>query len=572
MTDQTIMSGMPDLQAEDRKRQVLIVEDEEVNSALLNAYLEPEYEVLFAETGEAALAAIRGRVETLSLVLLDLILPDMNGLDILREIKKDANFSRIPVIVLTSDTDSEVESLNSGASDFIPKPYPDREIIMARVRRCIELSENRDLIRWTERDHLTGLYNREYFYRFAEQYDVFHREEVMDALLVDVNHFRLINERFGKAYADGVLRRIGTELYAAVREGGGIVCRREADSFQVYCPHRTDYAALADRVTAAACGGDRGRVRIRIGVYSGVDKAIDMERRFDHAKNAADTIRGSLLTSVAIYDDALHEKEVFAERLLDDFQDAIEQRQFAVFFQPKFDIRPEKPVLCGAEALVRWKHPELGMVSPAVFVPLFESNGLIRDLDNYVWREAAARLKDWKARLGRSVPVSVNVSRIDMLDPDLEENLRNLVVSSGLDFGDLHLEITESAYTQDASQIVTEVSRLREMGFKIEMDDFGSGYSSLNMISSLPIDALKLDMQFIRSAFSENGNTRMIGITIDISRSIEVPMIAEGVETEEQMLTLKRMGCDIVQGYYFAKPMPAGEFERFLTERIQNSQ
>ena len=572
MTDQTIMSGMPDLQAEDRKRQVLIVEDEEVNSALLNAYLEPEYEVLFAETGEAALAAIRGRVETLSLVLLDLILPDMNGLDILREIKKDANFSRIPVIVLTSDTDSEVESLNSGASDFIPKPYPDREIIMARVRRCIELSENRDLIRWTERDHLTGLYNREYFYRFAEQYDVFHREEVMDALLVDVNHFRLINERFGKAYADGVLRRIGTELYAAVREGGGIVCRREADSFQVYCPHRTDYAALADRVTAAACGGDRGRVRIRIGVYSGVDKAIDMERRFDHAKNAADTIRGSLLTSVAIYDDALHEKEVFAERLLDDFQDAIEQRQFAVFFQPKFDIRPEKPVLCGAEALVRWKHPELGMVSPAVFVPLFESNGLIRDLDNYVWREAAVRLKDWKARLGRSVPVSVNVSRIDMLDPDLEENLRNLVVSSGLDFGDLHLEITESAYTQDASQIVTEVSRLREMGFKIEMDDFGSGYSSLNMISSLPIDALKLDMQFIRSAFSENGNTRMIGITIDISRSIEVPMIAEGVETEEQMLTLKRMGCDIVQGYYFAKPMPAGEFERFLTERIQNSQ
>ena len=313
-------------------------------------------------------------------------------------------------------------------------------------------------------------------------------------------------------------------------------------------------------------------MRIRIGVYSGVDKAIDMERRFDHAKNAADTIRGSLLTSVAIYDDALHEKEVFAERLLDDFQDAIEQRQFAVFFQPKFDIRPEKPVLCGAEALVRWKHPELGMVSPAVFVPLFESNGLIRDLDNYVWREAAARLKDWKARLGRSVPVSVNVSRIDMLDPDLEENLRNLVVSSGLDFGDLHLEITESAYTQDASQIVTEVSRLREMGFKIEMDDFGSGYSSLSMISSLPIDALKLDMQFIRSAFSENGNTRMIGITIDISRSIEVPMIAEGVETEEQMLTLKRMGCDIVQGYYFAKPMPAGEFERFLTERIQNSQ
>ena len=566
MTDFTIMGGMPDFQAEHRKRQVLIVEDEFVNRELLNAYLESEYEILLAETGKEALESIREHIEALSLVLLDLILPDMNGLDILREVKNDTELSRIPVIVLTSDKESEVESLNIGASDFISKPYPRHEVILARVRRCIELSENRDLIRWTERDHLTGLYNREYFYRFADRYDVFHRDGPMDAVLVDVNHFRMINERFGRAYADGVLRRIGAELHRVVQEDGGIACRREADSFQVYCPHRTDYAELADRIMAAASGDDRARVRIRIGVYSCADKMIEMERRFDHAKNAADTIRNSVLTSVAVYDDALHDQEVFAERLLDDFPDAIEQHQFIVFFQPKFDIRPDKPVLCGAEALVRWKHPELGMVSPGVFVPLFESNGLIRELDNYVWREAAGRLRDWKERLRRIVPVSVNVSRIDMLDPDLTENLRNLIDESGLDFGDLHLEITESAYTEDAAQIVAEVVRLREMGFRIEMDDFGSGYSSLNMISTLPIDALKLDMHFIRTAFSANGNTRMIGITLDISRALNVPMIAEGVETEEQMLALKQMGCDIVQGYYFAKPMPPEEFEAFLKE------
>ena len=315
MNDRTQMSGMPDLNTGDRKRLVLIVEDEFVNRELLSAYLENEYEIIFAQTGGEALEAIRTHIDLLSVVLLDLILPDMNGLEILRTIKKDLDMSRIPVIVLTSDKESEVESLNTGANDFISKPYPRHEIILARIRRCIELSENRDLVRWTERDHLTGLYNREYFYRYAEQYDLYHRGEETDALVVDISHFRLINERFGRAYADEVLRRIGGELLAAVKETGGIVCRREADTFQVYCPHQPDYAPFAERITAAACGESKGRVRIRVGVYSRVDRNIEMERRFDYAKNAADTIRNSFSASVAVYDDALHEQEVFTERL-----------------------------------------------------------------------------------------------------------------------------------------------------------------------------------------------------------------------------------------------------------------
>ena len=564
MNGQTPMSGMPDLYAEDRKRLVLIVEDEYINRELLKAYLENDYELLFAETGAEALDTIRARSETLSLVLLDLILPDLNGLEILRLIKQDAELTRIPIIVLTSDTESEVESLNTGASDFISKPYPRHEVIMARVRRCIELSENRDLIRWTERDHITGLFNREYFYRYAEQYDLFHSDEPTDALVVDIRHFHMVNERFGKAYGDDMLRKIGSELLRMARLYGGIVCRREADTFQVYCPHRTDYDMLVQEIADTVNTDMHCHIRLRVGVYAEVDKRLEIERRFDHAKVAADSIRNDFTVSVAMYDDNLHKKEVFAERLLDDFHDALAQKQFVVHFQPKFDIRPETPVLCGAEALVRWQHPELGMVSPGVFIPLFESNGLIRDLDNYVWREAAAQIRAWKDGVGRSVPVSVNVSRVDMMDPELAETLRGIILENGIDFSDLHLEITESAYTQDAKQIANVVSSLREMGFLIEMDDFGSGYSSLNMISALPIDALKLDMLFIRTAFSEKGNTRMIEITLDISHSLSVPMIAEGVETKEQMLALKELGCDIVQGYYFAKPMPASGFESFL--------
>ena len=561
--------GMPVPGTQGRKRRILIVEDEMINREILRLNLDSEYEILCAETGAEALAAIRENVDTLSLVLLDLILPDMHGMEILRAVRQDMDVSRIPVIVLTSDKESEVESLNTGANDFISKPYPRQEIILARVRRCIELSENRDLIRGTERDHLTGLYNREYFYRYAERYDLYHRGEETDALVVDVSHFRLINERFGKAYGDRVLQRIGAELLACVKDRGGIVCRREADTFQVYCPHAGDYTSLAARVTAAACGESKSRVRIRVGVCARADRIADMQQRFDRAKSAADTIRNSYSASVAVYDDALHEKEMFAERLLDDFGYALAEKQFAVYFQPKYDIRPDRPVLYGAEALVRWKHPELGMVSPGVFVPLFESNGLIRDLDNYVWREAAAQVRAWKDKFGRAVPVSLNVSRIDMLDPELTDTLRSLVEENGLDYGDLHLEITESAYTQDAAQIVAVVAGLREMGFEIEMDDFGSGYSSLNMLSTLPIDALKLDMVFIRTAFSGNGDMRMLEITLDISRALAVPMIAEGVETEEQMLVLKKMGCDVVQGYWFSRPVPPEEFEAFLKQPVR---
>ena len=506
------------------------------------------------------------RADQLSLILLDLILPDMHGLDILRTLKAEPRCAAIPVIIMTSDKDSEVESLTIGASDFIPKPYPMPKVVQARILRTIELSEDRDIIRSTEWDSLTGLYNRDYFYRYAEQFDLHHKDMSMDAIVVDVNHFHMINERYGKAYGDEVLKRIGEKVRDIVKDSGGIVCRREADTFLVYCPHRTDYAEILEQASAGLAGEGRAdsRVRLRMGVYSDVDKTLEIERRFDRAKLAAGSARSSFARAIAIYDNDLHESEIFAEQLLEDFEDAVREKQFVVFYQPKFDIRPADPALSSAEALVRWKHPTLGMVSPGVFIPLLEKNGLIQELDRYVWRETAAQIRDWKNRLGRSVPVSVNVSRIDLFDPDLTNLMERIVTDNGLEPSELLLEITESAYTQDSDRIIAAVKQLRDKGFRIEMDDFGSGYSSLNMISSLPIDALKLDMQFIRHAFQERKNTRMLEVVIDIADSLGVPTIAEGVETAEQLFTLRSMGCDIVQGYYFSRPVPDAEFEPFL--------
>ena len=554
------------------KRQILVADDEFINRELLRAVLKDSYELLFASNGKEALDLAHENKDTLSLILLDLMMPVMSGIEMLKLAKSDPSIAQIPIIVISADQDSEIECLTIGATDFIPKPYPQPGVIQARVLRTIELSEDRQIINSTERDNLTGLYNREYFYRYAEQYDQYHKNVDMDAIVIDVNHFHMINERFGTMYGDKVLRNIGEALRASVSDNGGIVCRREADTFMVYCPHGLDYEKLLDdtSVRLASENAEGNRVWLRMGVYACADKTLEIQRRFDRAKMAADTVQGSFTKRIGIYDSTLHEKELYSEQLIENFDAAIKEHQFSVFYQPKFDVQPEIPVLASAEALVRWKHPKLGMISPGVFIPLFETNGLIQRLDLYVWREAAAQIRDWKDRLGFSVPVSVNVSRIDMYDPHLVDTLLEILKENGLSTRDMLLEITESAYTQDSEQIVETVNRLRRLGFRIEMDDFGTGYSSLNMISTLPIDALKLDMQFIRSAFSGRKDTRMLEVIIDIADYLCVPVIAEGVETEDQLVALREMGCDFVQGYYFSRPVPNEEYEEFILERIRH--
>ncbi|MBQ6622540.1 MAG: EAL domain-containing protein [Mogibacterium sp.] len=548
------------------KRRILIIEDELINQQLLAMMLE-EYELLFAETGAEALELLQRDGETVSLILLDLNLPDLHGLEVLRRIRSQEATARIPVIVMTAEKDAEVECLTLGAIDFIPKPYPRPEIVRARVLRTIELSEDRDIIRWTERDQLTGLFNKEYFFRYAVQYDVYHREVPTDAIVLDVNHFHMINERYGRAYGDEVLRKISGRLQEAAQDAGGIVCRREADTFLIYCPHREDYEDILETASVGLDGS--GRVRLRMGVYPQTDKSLEIERRFDRAKSASDTVKADFTRTIAFYDESLHREEVFEEKLLEDFRRAIDRKEFQIYFQPKFDIRSADPVLSSAEALVRWEHPEFGRLSPGVFVPLFEKNGLILALDRYVWREAAGYVRSWKDRLGITLPVSVNISRIDMHDPELVAGLEKIVRETGLETGELILEITESAYTQDVGMMIGKVTELREKGFLIEMDDFGSGYSSLNMISAMPLDALKLDMMFIRNAFRARKDTRLLEVVIALSESLGVPTIAEGVETAEQMLTLKSMGCELVQGYYFSRPLPAAEFEEFLRQQTR---
>ncbi|MBR3318167.1 MAG: amino acid permease [Atopobiaceae bacterium] len=554
------------------KRHVLVVDDESINQMILGNMLEESYDVLYASDGTEALEQVKAHQDELAIVLLDLRMPKMGGMEVLKVMKEEEELRDIPVIVITADQSAEVDCLKIGAIDFIPKPYPSIEIVQARVNRCIELSEKRNIIKSTERDSLTNLLNLDYFLRYVRMYDQHYSEMPMDAIVLDVNRFHMLNERYGKQYGDSVLARIGQRVRQISREIGGVCCRREADVFLIYCPHKDNYEHILDMASQGLVDEDvsKNRVRLRMGVYSEVDKSLQIDRRFDYAKIAANTVRSGYQKAIGIYDTKMHEAELFRERLLEDFKPSLESNRFMVYFQPKFDIRPESPVLASAEALVRWDHPELGIISPGLFIPLLEDNGLILDLDQFVWREAAARIRDWKDRFNFAVPVSVNVSRIDMLTPNLKSIFAEILETYQLSADDLMLEITESAYTGDSDQVISTAKELRGMGmgFRIEMDDFGTGYSSLGMLSRLPIDALKLDMSFIRNAFGETRDVRMIELIIDIADYLHVPVVAEGVETEEQYTVLKTMGCDYVQGYYFSKPVPSEEFDHFIVERV----
>lgn len=304
-------------------------------------------------------------------------------------------------------------------------------------------------------------------------------------------------------------------------------------------------------------------IQLRMGVMPW-QKDTPPQQLLEGALIACNLARGYFKDHLVIFDDKAREREALEHRLEGDLRRAIDNREFEVHYQPKYDIQTEPPTLKSAEALVRWRHPELGMIPPGDFIPLFERNGQINLLDKYVWEEAARQIAAWREKYGVTVPVSVNLSRVDVFDPELESTLEALIKKNGLEYGDLKLEVTESACTENPYQVIDVIERLRKKGFEIEMDDFGSGYSSLNMLSTMPIDVLKMDRMFIGNIKHNAKDIQLVELILGIARNLKVPVIAEGVETEAQLKLLKEMGCELVQGFYFSRPLPASEFERHM--------
>lgn len=547
-----------------QKKQILIVEDNGFNRAMLSEILSDEYQVLEAENGQEALDILRHHKNSIALILLDVMMPVMDGYTFLDKVKVDADLALIPVIVMTQgdSEEDEVSALAHGATDFVPKPYRPR-VILSRMANIIKLRETAALVNQFQYDRLTGLYSKEFFYQKVRERLNENPEKEYTIVSSNIENFKLYNDTFGTKAGDRLLCESASALQMVVGEKG-ICGRYNADRF-LCLQEREQETKDRDNFfnnSHSAPSGKMHQVSMKWGIYEITDRSVSIEQMCDRALLAADSIKGQYNLHFAVYDDALRSKLLREQAITDAMEIALNEEQFIVYFQPKYSLNEE--CMVGAEALVRWIHPEWGFMSPGVFIPLFEKNGFIPHLDQYVWEKVCARLRDWKNKGYAIVPVSVNVSRADVYQMNLVETLVEITQKYEINPAYLHLEITESAYAENPGQIISTVNELRNLGFIIEMDDFGSGYSSLNMLNQMKMDILKLDMKFIQNEMAKSVNQSILNYVISMSHGIGLSVVAEGVETREQLERLREIGCDYVQGYYFAKPMPGTEYEELL--------
>ena len=547
-----------------QQKQILVVEDNEINRAVLSSILSDSYQVLEAENGQAALELLEQRKEDISLILLDIMMPVMDGYTFLSIVQKDAQLSLIPVIVMTQENseEEEIAALEHGANDFLPKPYRPK-VILHRVANLIRLRETAAMVNQFQYDELTGLYTRKYFYQKArERLDENPDKEYM-ILCTNLENFKLYNDVFGRKAGDQLLLESAGIFQKRAGEDS-ICCRYNADRF--ICLIDKEVEKIGRKNFADGRRKKRSElmanISVKLGVYEITNRSISVEQMCDRALLAVDSIRGLYNQYFAVYDDTLREKMLHEKEITDAMEAALEDEQFSVYFQPKYSLHDNR--LVGAEALIRWIHPQMGFLSPDEFIPLFESNGFIHNLDLYVWEKVCQKLQEWQKKGYFPIPISVNVSRADIYQSRLVDTFCGLVKKYEIDPSYLHLEITESVYTECPDQLITTVEELRKHGFVIEMDDFGSGYSSLSLLSQLSIDILKLDMAFIRNELAKPLEQSILNDVINMAHRMHLNVVAEGVETNDHKKRLKVLGCDYAQGYFYAKPMPAAEFENLL--------
>lgn len=546
------------------RKLILVVDDNDINRKSLCQILSDEYDTLQAVNGEEALAVVKQKKTELSAIFLDLVMPIMNGYVFLEEVRKDAISAGIPVIVLTQYEQGETEErvLSCGASDFLTKPY-NPTIIKHRVANLIQLRETSSFVTIVEKDALTGLYSREAFFEKAREWMLDSPDKRFDVIVIDIERFKLVNDLFGKEEGDKLLQYLADILKEGVQETG-ICGRLHGDVFVALVERQSQYPEeiFTEAVQCLRNYPVGINIQLKFGIYQPEEDTPDISVMCERAELVAESIKGDHGVYHAFYDKSLRERLMEEQQIISDMKKALEKGEFQVYFQPKIDLITERVI--GAETLVRWEHPQKGFMAPNEFIPLFEKNGFITSLDIFVWDSACKAIREWMDCGQEPLPISVNLSPVDIYHPDIVEILSNIVAKYQLQPERLHLEITEIAYTENPEQIIAVATDLKKLGFIIEMDDFGTGSSSLNMLSELPIDILKIDMRMLKSKLERIRKTNVLNFIVSLAKWLGLMVVSEGVETKEQVMFLRSMGCDYGQGFYFVKPLPKQDFEHFL--------
>ena len=409
-------------------------------------------------------------------------------------------------------------------------------------------------------DRLTGLYNKEYFYEQVQKKLQRHPDVEYVMICSDVQHFKMVNDMFGKQEGDRLLLRIADAMRGRGRDSM-VYGRLVNDRFAILMPKEEfNHEAFEKEPETIVNSGTKlsYSIRIKIGVYEIKDKEMPVDAMCDRALMAISEIRDNNQKTLAYYGEQLRDNLLKEQELSAALEKAINTGQIQIYLQPQVD-KNEK--VYGGEALVRWIHPERGVIPPGDFISVFERNGLIATLDKHVWELACQRLQKWNRRGKNKFYISINISPKDFYFMDVCEVLKKLVQKYQVHPGSLKVEITETAVMQNLKEHISFIRNLREAGFTVEMDDFGSGYSSLNMLKNIHVDVLKIDLGFLGTTTEETRGRKILKMVIQLSKELGMPIVMEGVETKEQVEFLKSLDCDMFQGYYFAKPMPVEEFE-----------
>ncbi len=423
-------------------------------------------------------------------------------------------------------------------------------------------------------DTLTRVYTKEYFFIQARKYLEEQPNTEFCIVELDVNRLTMINDMYGLVEGDRVLKNIGDSLVNIFQEVPySLVARIHADLFVFMCPYSKNEVegyirTIEDNVRFLS---QRLSVDLLLsfGVYVANEADVPISSMCERANLALKSIKGNYMNHIAYFDTEMRKRAVDEIEITTKMNAALKNKEFVIYYQPKHSLDNEQVI--GAEALVRWISPSLGMISPAKFIPIFENNGFIMKLDEYVWEETCRFISENLARGIMVPPISVNVSRVDLYNPKLVEIITGLVKKYAINPKMLKLEFTESAYTESMQQMLAIMDKIHEHGMEIDMDDFGSGYSGLNVLKDCPVDGLKIDLKFLGKSENDVKSKKILTSVIHMAKWLGIPSIVEGVETIEQVNHLKSLGCTMVQGFYYAKPMPTEDFIKYISEHEVSS-
>ena len=426
------------------------------------------------------------------------------------------------------------------------------------LHAVVIIGKNRD---FKQKDIATGLYKKYFFYEHADNEIVANPKNTYTAFCAHVEHYNVLNERYSYQKCNTMMRDLAELLQKHIPD-----CilsgRLQEDTFAFLLDKQPDDSWL-DKIREVVDQDFLYPVSVKFSVYDQSKRGLSMSKMCDRMMLSLENIKDNYGSDLIHYDEKLLEQAHKEHLIQANMEKALKDRQFKAYFQPKHSLHTDKTG--GAEVLVRWIHPEMGFMNPGDFIPIFESNGFIAELDYYIWEEACKALQKWRENGMPLVPLSVNMSRRDFDVPGLVAKIINLTDKYELPHSLLHFEVTESSISTDPEKLSGIVKELHEAGFVIELDDFGSGYSSMNTLNELTLDVLKLDMSLVRkdNALSDNS---VLKFAVMLGKMLGLRVVSEGVETKEQVERLKELDCDYIQGYYYSRPLPQADFEAYLAK------